>query len=242
MQEGGDMKIRELGLTVFAGSLGWCGSSVAQTVASAPDSSSSGPVVLQEVVVTAERRATNLQQTPISATVLSGSDLAAAGVTSIDQLQFATPGAVINNFGQGNDFNIRGVGKAEHNTQTTVGVVTYRDGVATFPGYFQGEPYFDVANIEILRGPQGTFGGQNATGGAVMVTTNDPVIGGGYDGYVQAQAGNYTDFALQGAVNLPISDTLAARFAFDSETRDSFYHVTGPNGGPYTGNPGNLRA
>jgi iron complex outermembrane receptor protein len=235
------MKIRELGLTVFAGSLGVCGSAAAQTVASASDNSS-GPVLLQEVVVTAERRHTDLQQTPISATVLTGNDLANAGVTGIDQLQFATPGAVVNNFGQGNDFNIRGIGKAEHNTQTTVGVVTYRDGVATFPGYFQGEPYYDVASIEILRGPQGTFGGQNATGGAVMVTTNDPVIGGGFDGYAQAQAGNFTDFALEGAVNLPISDTLAARFAFDSETRDSFYHVTGPNGGPYNGNPGNLRA
>jgi iron complex outermembrane recepter protein len=235
------MKIQELGLTVF-GVLSWCGTAAAQTVASAPDSSSnSGAFVLQEVVVTAERRHTDLQQTPISATVLSGSDLASAGVTSIDQLQFATPGAVIDNFGQGNDFNIRGVGKAEHNTQTTVGVVTYRDGVATFPGYFQGEPYFDVSSIEILRGPQGTFGGQNATGGAVMVTTNDPSIGGGYNGYVQAQAGNYTDFGLQGAVNLPINDTLAARFAFDSETRDSFYHIVGPNGGPYNGNPGNLR-
>ena len=235
------MKIRELGLTVFAGSLGVCGNAAAQTVASASDNSS-GPVILQEVVVTAERRHTDLQQTPISATVLTGSELANAGVTGIDQLQFATPGAVIDNFGQGNDFNIRGIGKAEHNTQTTVGVVTYRDGVATFPGYFQGEPYYDVASIEILRGPQGTFGGQNATGGAVMVTTNDPVIGGGFDGYAQAQAGNFTDFALQGAINLPISDTLAARFAFDSETRDSFYHVTGPNGGPYNGNPGNLRA
>ena len=234
------MKIRELGLTVFAGSLGWCGTAAAQTMAAAADSGAA-PVVLQEVVVTAERRHTDLQQTPISATVLSGADLASAGVTSIDQLQFATPGAVIDNFGQGNDFNIRGVGKAEHNTQTTVGVVTYRDGVATFPGYFQGEPYFDVANIEILRGPQGTFGGQNATGGAVMVTTNDPIIGGGFNGYAQAQAGNYMDFGLQGAVNLPISDTLAARFAFDSETRDSFYHVVGPNGGPYSGNPGNLR-
>ena len=235
------MKIRELGLTVFAGSLGVCGTAAAQTVASASDNSS-GPVLLQEVVVTAERRHTDLQQTPISATVLTGNELANAGVTGIDQLQFATPGAVVNNFGQGNDFNIRGIGKAEHNTQTTVGVVTYRDGVATFPGYFQGEPYYDVASIEILRGPQGTFGGQNATGGAVMVTTNDPVIGGGFDGYAQAQAGNFTDFALEGAVNLPISDTLAARFAFDSETRDSFYHVTGPNGGPYNGNPGNLRA
>ena len=84
------------------------------------------------------------------------------------------PLIVVNNFGQGNDFNVRGIGKAEHNTQTTTGVITYRDGVPSFPGYFQGEPYYDVANIQVLRGPQGTIVGQNATGGAVFVNTNDP--------------------------------------------------------------------
>ncbi len=230
------MKIQALWMSVSAVTLGWCGVAAAQTVTTG---ASSGE--LAEVIVTAERRHTDLQQTPISATVLSGGDLANLGVFTIDQLQFATPGATVNNFGQGNDFNIRGVGKAEHNSQTTVGVVTYRDGVATFPGYFQGEPYYDIANIQILRGPQGTFGGQNATGGAVFVNTNDPVIGGGYTGYASGQLGNHHDFAVQGAINLPISDTLAARFAFNSESRDSFYNIAGPNGGPYTGNPGNLR-
>ena len=233
------MKIKFLWLSLSAASVMWSAGAAAQTASSIPQVSSGEP--LTEVVVTAERRHTDLQTTPISATVITGGDLANMGVTTIDALQFASPGAVINNFGQGNDFNIRGVGKAEHNSQTTVGVVTYRDGVATFPGYFQGEPYYDIATVEILRGPQGTFGGQNATGGAVIVNTNDPIIGGGVNGYVQVQAGNYTDFGLQGAVNLPISNTLAARFAFNSESADSFYHVTGPNGGSYTGNPGKLR-
>jgi iron complex outermembrane receptor protein len=233
------MKIQELGLSVLVITVSWCGSAAAQTAASAPDAGS-GPITLTEVVVTAERRRTDFQDTPISGTVISGSDIASMGINTVDQLQFATPGATIDNFGQGIDFNIRGIGKAEHNTQTTVGVITYRDGIATFPGYFQEEPYYDVATIEILRGPQGTFGGQNATGGAVFVTTNDPKIGGGFEGCVQGQGGNYTDFALQGAVNLPISDTLAARFAFNTETRDSYYRITGPNGEPYTGNPGNL--
>ncbi len=218
--------------------LGWCGSAVAQTADPTPET---GTGELPELVVTAERRHTDLQQSAISATVLSGGELANLGVTTVDQLQFATPGAAVDNFGQGIDFNIRGIGKGEHNSQTTVGVVTYRDGIATFPGYFQEEPYYDIANVEILRGPQGTFGGQNATGGAVFVTTNDPVIGGGYKGYMSGQVGNYTDFALQGAVNLPISDTLAARFAFNAESRDSFYKFTGPNGGAYDGNPGKLR-
>lgn len=219
--------------------LGCSGIAGAQAVTGSQ--ASPGDQQMAEVVVTAERRHTDAQHTPISATVLSGSELASFGVTNVDSLQFATPGATIDNFGQGIDFNIRGVGKAEHNSQTTVGVVTYRDGIATFPGYFQEEPYYDVANVEILRGPQGTFGGQNATGGAVFVTTNDPVIKGGFDGYASGQVGNYSDFALQGAVNLPINDVLAARFAFNTERRDSFYHVTGPNGGAYDGNPGNLR-
>ena len=172
------MKIQGLWLSVTVVSLGCCGASLAQTAASGPQASSGD--ALAEVVVTAERRHTDLQTTPISATVLTGGDLANMGITSVDQLQFTTPGAVVDNFGQGIDFNIRGIGKGEHNSQTTVGVVTYRDGVATFPGYFQEEPYYDIPSLEILRGPQGTFGGQNATGGAVFVTTNDPVIGGAY--------------------------------------------------------------
>jgi iron complex outermembrane receptor protein len=240
------MRIRKYWLGASLFTLGWCGQSDAQSISSTtPQASSTGtstPVVtLEEVVVTAERRHSDAQHTPISATVLSGNDLTANGVISVDSLQFATPGATIDNFGQGIDFNIRGVGKAEHNSQTTVGVVTYRDGLATFPGYFQEEPYYDIANVEILRGPQGTFGGQNSTGGAVFVTTNDPSIAAGHDGYLAGQFGNYTDVALQGAVNLPISETLAARFAFNAERRDSFYNVTGPNGGRYTGNPGNVR-
>ena len=134
------------------------------------------------------------------------------------------PSVVVNNFGQGNDFNVRGIGKAEHNTQTTTGVITYRDGVPTFPGYFQMEPYYDVANIQVLRGPQGTIVGQNATGGAVFVNTNDPIIGGGIHGYFNANYGNYNDFGIQGAINIPISDTFAARVAAFGQRRDSFFN------------------
>jgi iron complex outermembrane receptor protein len=171
---------------------------------------------VQEVVVTAERRATNLQTTPIAATVLRGDDIAKKGVITVDQLMFAAPSLTVNNFGQGVDFNIRGIGKAEHNSQTTTGVITYRDGVATFPGYFQEEPFYDIGDVEVLRGPQGTFVGQNATGGAVFITSRDPNIDGGYHGYLQGQAGNYSDVGAQGALNLPISKTFSARAAFNT--------------------------
>jgi len=219
----------------------WCGFVSAQEAASEPkakaDETKQEVNKIETIVVTAERRTKPLQITPISATVLSGDDLANKGVGVVDQLMFATPSATVNNFGQGIDFNIRGIGKGEHNSQTTTGVVTYRDGVATFPGYFAGEPYYDIATIEILRGPQGTFVGQNATGGAVFVTSNDPIIGGGKSGYVQGQVGNYSDIGLQGALNIPLTDTLAARIAFNSENRNSFWNISGP----YTGSDARLR-
>jgi iron complex outermembrane receptor protein len=223
------VKIHALWLSASVLALSWA--SFAQAAQTTQD----------EVVVTAERRVENLQTTAIAATVVSGADLQKKGVVQVDQLQFIAPAVAINNFGQGIDFNIRGIGKAEHNSQTTTGVITYRDGVATFPGYFTEEPYFDISSVEVLRGPQGTIAGQNATGGAVFVNTQNPVIGGGNSGYILGQVGNYADFGGQGAVNIPISSTLAARIAGFGEMRNSFWHITGPGGAPYTSNPGKQR-
>ena len=193
---------------------------------------------LDKVTVTATRRAEPLQTTSLSATVLSGDDLLKAGVDVVDQLQFVTPSTAANNFGQGVNITIRGIGKAETNSQTGTGVITYRDGVATFPGYLATEPYYDIASVQILRGPQGTFGGQNATGGAIFVESNDPDLKGGTHGYVAGAVGNYSSIAVQGAVNVPISDTLAARVAINTYNRDSFWNISGP----YTGGDGKIRS
>jgi iron complex outermembrane receptor protein len=192
--------------------------------------------VSDEIVVTAERRSVSLQRSPVAATVLTGEDLVRKSITGVEQLQFATPSLTVNTTGQGNAFNIRGIGKTEQTSAIGVGVVTYRDGVATLPGYFQSEPYYDIASVEVLRGPQGTFAGGNATGGAIFITEKNPDIQS-VNGYALAQYGNYDDLKLQGAVNLPISSTLAVRFAGNMERRDTFYTVTGP----WTGNPGGRR-
>src|SRR6185436_19617841 len=180
----GTMKAKALWLSASALAFAWCGAAAAQDDPPADETAARDDGV---IIVTAERRNDNLMTTAVSASVISGDTLEDKGVVNVDALQFATPSVVVNNFGQGNDFNVRGIGKAEHNTQTTTGVITYRDGVPTFPGYVQGEPYYDIANIQVLRGPQGTIVGQNATGGAIFVNTVDPVINGGVHGYVQAQ-------------------------------------------------------
>jgi iron complex outermembrane receptor protein len=227
---------RKLWITTSAAVLLWCGSAHAQDAQTTAPADDEQATTLGDVVVTAERRTTNLQTAPVAAAVLSGAELQSKGVTNIEQLQFATPSLTVQNQGQGSSFNIRGIGKTEANAAVGVGVITYRDGVAVFPAYFQAEPFFDIASLEVLRGPQGTFAGQNATGGAVFITERNPDFGG-FGGYVTGQYGNYNDIRVQGAVNLPITDTLAARIAVDRETRDGFFKILGT---PSKGAPGVL--
>ena len=223
----------KLWITTSVITLLWSGVANAQA-AEAPQAA--GQVTtLDEVVITAERRTTNLQTTAVAASVLSGEQLQDKGVTNIETLQFSMPSVTVQNSGQGNSFNVRGIGKTENNSNIGVGVVTYRDGVAVFPAYFQNEPFYDIQSLELLRGPQGTFAGQNATGGAVFITERNPELDG-FGGYVSAQYGTYDNLRVQGAVNLPVSDTLAIRLAANRETRDSFYSVI--QGAASLGNPG----
>ncbi len=105
----------------------------------------------------------------------------------------------------------------------TTGVITYRDGVPTFPGYFQEEPYYDIANIQVLRGPQGTIVGQNATGGAVFVNTNDPIIGGGVHGYVNANTATTTTPACRARSTCRSATRSRCASSLYGERRDSFY-------------------
>jgi iron complex outermembrane receptor protein len=187
------------------------------------------------VMVTAERRTVNLQRAPVAAAVVSGAQLAQRAIYTVDQLQFISPSFTVSNFGDGEDFNIRGIGKGETNIQTPSGIVVYRDGVAVFPGFFTEEPYF-IANIEILRGPQGTFAGQNADGGAIFITENDPNFRGDH-GSIEAQYGNYNDVRLRGVLNMPLSDTFAMRLAVNTEREDSPFKLHGP----FTGDPGRIQ-
>ena len=189
------------------------------------------------LTITAERRTINLQTAPVAATVLPGAQLQSQGIESLDDLQFHVPSLTVADFGQGNLFNIRGIGKDLTNVQTPSGVVTYWDGVAAYPGFFADSPYYDISNIEVLRGPQGTFAGQNATGGAVFITTNDARLGS-FSGDIEGQYGSYNDGLVRGFINVPIGDTLAIRLAFNGERRDSFYTVAGPWTTPYGGTPG----
>ena len=190
--------------------------------------------VLEEVIVTAQRRETNLQRTALAATVLTGEELRAKGVTDLIDVQYVAPSVNISDFGSANVFNIRGIGRSKVDIEIPSGVVIYSDGVPSIAGYFQNEPYYDIAAIEVLRGPQGTFVGKSASGGAVFIRTRDPELEA-FGGNWEVGIGEHNLWEARGALNTPVSDTLAFRFAFNYQNRDHYYDRIW---GPYTGDPG----
>jgi iron complex outermembrane receptor protein len=190
---------------------------------------------LEEVVVTAQRRVQNLQTVPIAATVLTGDMLEQKGVDGITALQYAAPSLTVADYGSANVLNIRGVGRSAVDIELPSGVVLYRDGVPTFPGYFQNEPYYDIAAIELLRGPQGTFVGKSAAGGAIFIRTAAPDLTA-FSGKVEGEVGNFKEWGGTAVVNVPVTDTFAVRFAARHQQRDDI--LVDSLSGPYTGNPG----
>jgi iron complex outermembrane recepter protein len=190
--------------------------------------------LIEELIVTAQRRTDSLQNTAIAATVLTGEELLARGVDGLTALQFAAPGITISDYGSANVFNVRGIGRSQVDVDLPSGVVIYRDGVPTLAGYFQNEPYFDIGSIEVLRGPQGTFVGKSASGGAVFISTANPQLDE-FDASVEVGAGNYERFEATAVVNAPLGETVAIRAAYHHMQRDHYFNrITGP----YTGDPG----
>jgi iron complex outermembrane receptor protein len=190
---------------------------------------------LQEVVVTAERRVQNLQDVPISATVLNAAALADQGVDNVADLQQVAPSLAINTYNRSTFINIRGVGIAQSAPTSSPGVAFYLDGAFIPHEFTIGQSFYDLASVEVLRGPQGTLTGQNSTGGAVYVRTPDPVFGK-WSGSVDQTIGGYRWFRTVAAINVPLGSTAALRVAGVTDQRDSYTTnlVTGRS------HPGNL--
>ena len=208
---------------------------LAQQASAAPAATASNEG-LEEVVVTAERRAEDVQTTAIALTALSGTDLAQTHQEGIADLQTSTPALSVNTAGQYYSINIRGIGNAAVNPAITPGISVIRDGLFQAETIMLSEPFYDIRDVEVLRGPQGTFVGQSSTGGAVLINSADPNFNG-VNGFIEALQGDYSDTKWTGAVNLPVSDTFAARIAFNVEHRSSFYKDLGTDKTLTTGSP-----
>lgn len=183
---------------------------------------------LEEVVVTAQKRAESAQDIPIAISALSEDALRQSGFDGVADLSFMVPSLQFGNFGPVSFLNIRGIGSADNFAGSDPGVAMHIDGV------YIGRPVgalfnaFDTERVEVLRGPQGTLYGRNATGGSVNLITKKP--GDELDGEVEITAGEYNLLRFRGAINIPISDAARARIVGFKEDRDGFTKNTFPGG------------
>jgi iron complex outermembrane receptor protein len=201
----------------------WAGAAFAQPApehampaAVAPD----GPGI-GDIVVTARRREESAQKVPVSVTAFSGEALRAASVKSLSDLTAITPGIRFSSEGEGNasTVSLRGLSKVPIG-ETLPAVVVYFNEVA-LPSQGVNVPTFDLANVQVLKGPQGTLFGRNTIGGAVLLTTQAPTFD--FGGYIDGTYGNLGYKHLEGAVNVPlVSDKLAIRLAGEINRRDGY--------------------
>jgi iron complex outermembrane recepter protein len=215
--------------TLVAVSIGAPAPALAQTTArSGADQESN----LAEIIVTARRSDERLQDVPISITVFNQRQLADRNITNSSDLAAYTPSLSANtNYGHENSsFAIRGF---VQDAGTPPSVATYFADVVAPRGPTQGTQagdgavpgsYFDLLNVQVLKGPQGTLFGRNTTGGAVLFVPQKPTSE--FGGYAEVSAGNYNMERIQSAVNMPFSDSVRFRLAVDHQGRKGYLHNT----------------
>ena len=176
-----------------------------------------------EIIVTAERRSTDLQKTAIAITAVPAAKLDKSFVTDITGLNAMVPSLEsTKTSGFENIVTIRGVGSEtpENDLTTVPGVSLFIDGVYVVNTISLEQTLFDVDHIEILRGPQGALYGQSSIGGAINIVTRSYRKLRSFGGQADFSVGNYDLFRERGEVNIPIGDTLAVRLSaqrFDHE-------------------------
>src|SRR5258706_2014244 len=201
-----------------------------------PDSSESELAThLEELIVTARRREENAQQVPVAVTVLSQGTLLANNVQTIQDLQYLVPSLSLSNNAP-NQVGLSVRGQGVRGVQAGVTMFLNEVPLATINGGVQNNGpglFFDLENVQVLRGPQGTLFGKNSVGGDILLQTARPT--NEFSGRVQATYGNYNDQEIDGVVNFPIvKDVLLARIAYNGQLRDGYSHILAepshPNG------------
>jgi iron complex outermembrane receptor protein len=185
---------------------------------------------LEKVVVTARKRQEDQQVVPISITALNQADLDRLNVKTIEDLKYVSPSVYIapTTFRQDTlNITIRGQrnfdapsGGGNPGLGFDTASAVYKDGVYYARAIGLTGSLFDLDNVAVLKGPQGTLVGRNTTGGAILYNSRDPQPD--FGGYVQATVGDYARAGLQGAINLPLNDTLFLRIAANSENQKGY--------------------
>lgn len=179
-------------------------------------------VLMEEVVVTAQKREQSAQDVGIAITALTGNQMKALGYTNAQEVTALAPGvSTLQPNGEANyAIGIRGVANNDFTTNIESPVAIYVDEVYISQMSGAGFLLFDVERVEILRGPQGTLFGRNATGGLVQYVTVKP--SNEMNGYGSISYGSFNRVKVQGAVTLPISDTISTRLSVATHQGDGY--------------------
>jgi iron complex outermembrane receptor protein len=189
-------------------------------------------VKLDEVVVTAQRRSENLQKAPLTVSAVTGDKLESQGIKTVVDLSAQVPALQISSSGSGAAVVfLRGIGSTNTTEVGDPAVAYHIDGIYIARSTSVGALFYDIDRVEVLRGPQGTLYGRNATAGAINVITKQPKFE--YEGSGSVDIGNYGALTTSGMFNAPISDTVAVRAAFQQSRHDGY--VKAINKGPGTG-------
>ena len=171
------------------------------------------------IVVTARRTSERLQDVPVAVTAFGTEQLAESRINSEIDLQIATPGLIVRQTGSSDQLNFAIRGQSiDSFSNSAPAVVAYFNDVPAGGG--TSTSFFDLESIQVLKGPQGTLFGRNATGGAVLYSTAQPKH---YtEGYLKAGYGNYNNIEFEGAVNVPMGEAFAVRLSGLYRNRDGF--------------------
>lgn len=176
---------------------------------------------LQEVIVTAQRHEENLQKAALTIQVIGSDQVNQAGLSDVTDLTRVTTGVEIGVGGVNDQIFIRGVGSFAESPLSSPGVAFNVDGVYVGRPDGIGSNFYDVARVEVLKGPQGTLYGRNANGGSINVITNEPVLGKD-SADLSETVGNYGLTRTQGFGNLALGESSALRAAFDIVHRQGY--------------------
>ncbi|MGB3739456.1 MAG: TonB-dependent receptor [Pontixanthobacter sp.] len=177
------------------------------------------------VVITASKRETTLQETPIAVTVTSGETLERAQIRDLNDLQTVAPSLRVNTLqsSANTNFIIRGFGNGANNAGIEPSVGVFIDGVYRSRSAGQIGDLANVQRIEVLRGPQSTLFGKNASAGVISVVTREPQFD--FGGSVEATYGNFNQYIFKGDVTGPITDTIAVSLDGNYNKRDGYVDV-----------------
>jgi iron complex outermembrane receptor protein len=191
---------------------------------------------VQEVVVTAQRTPSLESKTPVAMTVISGEQLIDAGIAEPANLGARLPNVHLDGAADGLKITIRGVSNADTTEKGDPSAAFMMDGIYIARPQAQNLGFYDLDRIEVLRGPQGTLYGRNATAGVINVITRAPTQQ--LEGAVGTELGDYGSRKLSAMLNLPVSPALALRAAINSNQHDS-YLINGQGTGHQLGSDRN---